>query len=79
MIFAGVSDMERYTLFLSDECIAAPMAFFNTDLLELSRKANFCQIKTMGVNQGDPEDPHDQNYLNETSRKYTRVRKLIRS
>ena len=27
----------------------------------------------MGVNPGDPEDPHDNIYLSETSRKYTKV------
>ena len=63
----------RYTVYFSDECILAPMAYFHTELLELTRTVNSKGIKFMGVNVGDAEDPHDHIYLSETSRKYTKV------
>ena len=49
------------------------MAFFNTELLELTRETTSNGIRFMGINPGDPEDPHDHIYLSETSRKYTKV------
>lgn len=63
----------RYTVYFSDECILAPMAYFHTELLELTRTVNSKGIKFMGVNVGDAEDPHDHIYLSETSRKYTKA------
>ena len=60
-------------MYLSDECILAPMAFFHTEMLELSRDKFSSGVRYMGINQGDPEDPHDHIYLSETSRKYTKV------
>ena len=35
------------------------MAYFQTELLELTRPVNSKGVKFMGVNTGDPEDPHD--------------------
>ena len=67
-------ESSRYTVYLSDECILAPMAYFHTELLELTRSMNMSGIRFMGSNPGDPEDPHDNIYLSETSRKYTKVR-----
>lgn len=66
-------ESHRYTFYLSDECLLAPMAYFNTELLELTRTCKSSGIKYMGANPGDPEDPHDHIYLSETSRKYTKA------
>ena len=64
----------RYELYFGDECLAAPSALFNTELLRLSEGAK--AVRTMDKDKlGDSEDPHDNIYLSETSRKYTRVRK----
>ena len=71
--FLGANEAFRYTVYLSDECILAPMAFFHTELLELTRSSASNGVRFMGVNPGDPEDPHDNIYLSETSRKYTKV------
>ena len=69
----GSNEAFRYTVYLSDECIIAPMALFHPELLEISRAPKENGVKYMGKNQGDPEDPHDNIYLSETSRKYTKV------
>lgn len=67
-------ESHRYTFYVSDECLLAPMAYFHPELLELTRtKSASPGIKYMGVNPGDPEDPHDHIYLSETSRKYTKA------
>jgi len=60
----------RYSLYLGDERIAAPLAFFQVDLMEVSCRK---EVHVMGKDQGDPEDPHDHLYLRETSRKYTKT------
>lgn len=68
---------KRYTFYLSDECLLAPMALFYTDLFEITAiNINDSSKRTRfhTKNQGDPEDPHDQIYLAETSRKYTKVK-----
>ena len=70
----GKEKAHQYTVYLSDECILAPMAYFQTELLELTRPANSKGIRFMGINTGDSEDPHDNIYLSETSRKYTKVK-----
>jgi len=67
---------KRYTFYLSDECLLAPMALFYTDLFEITSDNNndMCKRTRFHIkNPGDPEDPHDQIYLAETSRKYTKV------
>ena len=69
----GKDKAHQYTVYLSDECILAPMAYFQTELLELTRPSNSKGIRFMGINTGDSEDPHDNIYLSETSRKYTKV------
>ena len=73
MLYLESTEAFRYTVYLSDECIIAPMALFHTELFELTRKAKENGVRYMGKNQGDPEDPHDTIYLSETSRKYTKV------
>ena len=69
----GSNEAFRYTVYLSDECIIAPMALFHPELLEICRAPKVNGVKYMGKNQGDAEDPHDNIYLSETSRKYTKV------
>jgi hypothetical protein len=49
------------------------MAYFHPELLEVTRTSGMSGVRFMGQNPGDSEDPHDQNYLNDTSRKYTKV------
>ena len=49
------------------------MALFHTELFELTRAFKENGVRYMGKNQGDPEDPHDNIYLSETSRKYTKA------
>ncbi len=73
LIFLDSRDALIFTVYLSDECILAPMAYFHTELFELTRDRLRHGIRYMGVNAGDPEDPHDHIYLSETSRKYTKV------
>ena len=73
LFFSEIEKSFRYTVYLSDECILAPMAFFHPEMLELSRDKTSNGVRYMGVNPGDPEDPHDNIYLSETSRKYTKV------
>ena len=65
----------KFSVRLSDECLMAPLALFNTDLLELTRDENDIngRVQYMSRNAGDPEDPHDNIYLEATSRKYTKA------
>ena len=53
----------------------APLAIFSTELLELTKDENGRKgrVRYMSKNQGDPEDPHDNMYLEATSRKYTKA------
>lgn len=60
----------RYSLYLGDEAIVAPLGFFQTDLLEVTGRKS---ASVMGKDPGDSEDPHDHLYLRETSRKYTKT------
>jgi len=60
----------RYSLYLGDEAIVAPLGYFQTDLLEVTGKKS---VSVMGKDPGDSEDPHDHLYLRETSRKYTKT------
>ncbi|XP_059488672.1 actin-related protein 8 isoform X2 [Neocloeon triangulifer] len=58
--------VQRVTLQVGDECLIAPLSLFTTDLLSITG--------TKGVHgqvsyEFQSEDPHDANYLRETSRK----------
>ncbi|XP_063228540.1 actin-related protein 8 isoform X2 [Bacillus rossius redtenbacheri] len=56
----------RYTLQVGDECIVAPLSLFQPELFGVTGpKAVLVQKRSLG----DPEDPHDDNYLRETSRR----------
>lgn len=60
----------RYSLYLGDERIVAPLAFFQIELLEVTGRK---EANVIRKDPGDPEDPHDHLYLRETSRKYTKT------
>ncbi|XP_044738543.1 actin-related protein 8 isoform X2 [Chrysoperla carnea] len=58
---------KKYTLQVGDECIVAPLSLFTPELFGITGKK---YIYTQKSNlAGDPEDPHDGNYLRETSRR----------
>lgn len=64
----------KFSVCLSDECLMAPLSLFNVDLLELTREeAIRKRVNYMSRNEGDPEDPHDNIYLEATSRKYNKT------
>jgi hypothetical protein len=49
---------------VGDECIVAPLSLFQPELFGVTGP------KVVHIQQragGDPEDPHDENYLRETS------------
>ena len=62
-------ETERYSVYLGDEQLVAPLGYFHPELLELTGKKT---VTVMGRDPGDSEDPHDHLYLRETSRKYTK-------
>lgn len=53
-----------YTLQLGDECIVAPLSLFTPELFGITGTK---YVHTQKRSSGDPEDPHDDNYLRETS------------
>jgi len=59
-----------YSVYLGDERIVAPLALFQLELLEVTGPKG-ASVSTK--DPGDAEDPHDQHYLRETSRKYTKT------
>ncbi|XP_047000292.1 actin-related protein 8 isoform X3 [Schistocerca americana] len=56
----------KYTLQVGDECIVAPLSLFQPELLAVTGPK---QVHIQKRSTGDPEDPHDDNYLRETSRR----------
>ncbi|KAJ8667492.1 hypothetical protein QAD02_009155 [Eretmocerus hayati] len=61
--------IEVYTMQVGDECLIAPLSLFQPELLKITG-AHSVHIQKRST--GDSEDPHDENYLRETSRKYTK-------
>ncbi|XP_012261111.1 actin-related protein 8 [Athalia rosae] len=57
---------EKYTLQVGDECLVAPLSLFQPELFKVTGTHN---VHTQKRSMGDPEDPHDENYLRETSRR----------
>ncbi|GAB6018746.1 actin-like protein arp8 [Chamberlinius hualienensis] len=55
-----------YKLHTGDECMVAPLSLFYQDLLGLTGSK---KVRTQQRSTGDPEDPHDQHYLRETSQR----------
>ncbi|TRY78430.1 hypothetical protein TCAL_06903 [Tigriopus californicus] len=62
--------VNQYKVSMADEPIIASLALFNPELFEVTGSK---RVQMMGKDPGDPEDPHDHIYLNETSRKYTKA------
>lgn len=60
----------QYLIQIGDEAIIAPLALFTPELFAITNPKG---IQTQERNMGDPEDPHDEHYLRETS-----VRKKFR-
>lgn len=54
----------QYTLQVGDECIVAPLSLFTPELFGVTGPK---LVHTQRRSNGDPEDPHDENYLRETS------------
>ncbi|KAL7305926.1 hypothetical protein TKK_0001402 [Trichogramma kaykai] len=61
--------VEAYTIQVGDECLIAPLSLFQPELFKVTGVHSFHTQKRF---IGDSEDPHDENYLRETSRKYTK-------
>ncbi|CAB3385566.1 Hypothetical predicted protein [Cloeon dipterum] len=58
--------VKKITLQVGDECLIAPLSLFTTDLLAITgTKSVHGQVPY----EFQPDDPHDANYLRETSRK----------
>ncbi|XP_058805582.1 actin-related protein 8 [Phymastichus coffea] len=58
--------IEQYTIQVGDECLIAPLSLFQPELFKVTGTHNV-HIQKRSV--GDSEDPHDENYLRETSRR----------
>ncbi|XP_022914944.1 actin-related protein 8 [Onthophagus taurus] len=56
----------QYTIQVGDECIVAPLSLFSPELFGITGPK--C-VHTQKRSTGDPEDPHDENYLREIRRK----------
>lgn len=52
----------QYTIQVGDECIVAPLSLFSPELFGITGSKN---VHTQKRSMGDPEDPHDENYLRE--------------
>ncbi|XP_064474750.1 actin-related protein 8-like isoform X2 [Ornithodoros turicata] len=59
----------EYKIKVGDECLIAPLALFRPDILGLTGPK---QVRVQHRNPGDPEDPHDENYLIQTQRRGAR-------
>ncbi|XP_051170338.1 actin-related protein 8 [Leptopilina boulardi] len=57
---------ETYTLQVGDECLVAPLSLFQPELFKVTGIHN---VHVQKRSAGDAEDPHDENYLRETSRR----------
>lgn len=49
---------------VGDECLIAPLSLFQPELFKITGIHN---VHIQKRYMGDPEDPHDENYLRETS------------
>lgn len=52
----------QYTIQVGDECIVAPLSLFSPELFGITGPKT---VHTQKSSPGDPEDPHDENYLRE--------------
>lgn len=51
---------------MGDECIVAPLALFNTELLGVTGTGKMAKVQKLAAHQPDPEDCFDAEYLRET-------------
>lgn len=56
----------QFTIQVGDECIVAPLSLFTPELFGVTGPK---LVHTQKRSLGDPEDPHDENYLREIRRK----------
>lgn len=56
----------QYTIQVGDECIVAPLSLFSPELFGITGPKS---IHTQKPSTGDPEDPHDENYLRDIRRR----------
>ncbi|XP_022193357.2 actin-related protein 8 [Nilaparvata lugens] len=56
----------QYTIQMADECLIAPLSLFQPELLGVTGPKT---LTTQKRSTGDPQDPHDADYLRETSRR----------
>lgn len=49
---------------MGDECLVAPLSLFQPELFKVTGIHN---VHVQKRSAGDAEDPHDENYLRETS------------
>ncbi|XP_019869686.1 actin-related protein 8 [Aethina tumida] len=56
----------QYTIQVGDECIVAPLSLFTPELFGITGQK---VTHTQKISTGDPEDPHDENYLRDIRRK----------
>ncbi|XP_055383473.1 actin-related protein 8 isoform X2 [Condylostylus longicornis] len=59
----------KYTIQLGDECIVAPLALFNTELLNITGKNKTARVQKPSAIQPDSEDCFDSSYIRETGRR----------
>lgn len=50
----------QFTIQVGDECIVAPLSLFSPELFGITGSKS---VHTQKRSSGDPEDPHDENYL----------------
>lgn len=56
----------KFTLQIGDECIIAPLSLFHTELLNITGTGKIARTQKPAVQQADPEDCFDAEYLRET-------------
>ncbi|XP_015118934.1 actin-related protein 8 isoform X2 [Diachasma alloeum] len=57
---------EQHILQVGDECLVAPLSLFQPELFKVT---GIHAVHIQKRYLGDPQDPHDENYLRETSRR----------
>nr|CAD7456778.1 unnamed protein product [Timema tahoe] len=60
----NICGSQEKSFIVGDECIVAPLSLFQPELLGLSGPK---VLQVQKLSTGDPEDPHDDSYLRETS------------
>lgn len=67
-----------YTLQVGDECIVAPLALFNTELLNVTGTGKLAKTQKPAALQSDAEDCFDAEYLRETGVIYILIFKSLK-